>query len=59
MAREEITIIYCDKCHCQIEIESTNEEKVNRKLYSLGWNVDGDDDICPDCNEDNDEGEDD
>lgn len=49
--REEITIVYCDKCNCQVEIQSTIEDTVSYRIEAMGWTVTGEEDYCPECSD--------
>mgnify|MGYP001568121599 CR=1 FL=1 len=51
MAREEITLITCDRCGAEDDVNSTSEGTVNSKMEGRGWLVTEDEDICPTCKE--------
>jgi len=58
MARgEPIIIVECDKCHETVEVWMTatarggyDDRNVTGDLERMGWTVECDEDICPDCN---------
>lgn len=63
MARgEPIIVVECDRCHDTVEMGMTatarggyDDRNISGELERMGWTVNGDEDICPDCNGTDDE----
>jgi hypothetical protein len=58
MRSDAFIVVTCDQCRGAVEIQLTttargyDERNIDDELTSLGWSVEGDQDLCEECKKD-------